>query len=269
MFANRIVNALVAGIAMLLLFQLAGCQKEQAKQPGPGPGDNPAQFDPPAPTMPDLAKAKTDFSMDVQAWYDEWKKDKEAAEKKYKDKVVELSGEVLNLGDDPYGRVGYIYLKIKGDYIGVRCAAEDTQPWTKISPGSKVKLKGTPAQFSAFTGDLYPVVIVEAGANPAIVISAADLAKECSANKDAATEKYKEKWLMIEGEIAGVEPNKSGGIDVFVKGDEKLRLECATDKEQIGSLKAGQPFKALCQFSKYQDSANSISCYPTLLVKAK
>jgi hypothetical protein len=63
-----------------------------------------------------------------------------------------------------------------------------------MSPGSKVKIKGNPE------GNwLVDCSIVETGPNPAIVISAHQLAKEFLENPDKAKGTYRDKWLIVEG----------------------------------------------------------------------
>jgi hypothetical protein len=57
---------------------------------------------------------------------DEWKKiGTAAARQKYTNKIIEVFGEVDSISEDPYDRVGYVYLKVEptetGDRRTVRC----------------------------------------------------------------------------------------------------------------------------------------------------
>lgn len=76
-------------------------------------------------------------------WHEEWKKDSGAAKKKYEGKVIELTGEIDSVGADPYGDIGYVYLKTPGG-LGIRCGLEDKALWFKVGPDCKVKVRGKP-----------------------------------------------------------------------------------------------------------------------------
>ena len=146
---------------------------------------------------------KPDVTMDVSQWLAEFKEDSKAAKSKYKHKVVELSGTVAQVVQDRYGLVGFVHLKVEGDLQGVVCTTVDNRAMVIVSPGSKVKIRGKVSDPSATTGQLYPAEIVEAGPNPAVVVSAQKLAKEYGTNVKAAKEKYRDKYVQIDGEVLG------------------------------------------------------------------
>src|SRR5262249_6520764 len=152
-------------------------------------------------------KAKAEFSMDADSWHAEWAKGREAAAEKYKGKTVELSGVVDSPDDDPYGKLGYIALKLKGGGLGPRCALDDPAPWLKVGPGCTIKIKGVVPD-GGLSGELYPCVIVESSPNTCLPITAAQLAKEFAADRKAAVDRYRDKCLIVEGELTGKEPSK-------------------------------------------------------------
>jgi len=152
-----------------------------------------------------LANKPADFTLDAKAWEEWWEKDKAVAAAKYQGKVVELSGVVDSADADPYGEVGYVYLKTTGKGTGVRCSTVDKEPWSKVSPGSKVKIRGIPpAAGGGQDGELEKCVITEAGPNPAIVTSARQLATDLAADPRAAEKKYDEKWVIADGDVASI-----------------------------------------------------------------
>jgi hypothetical protein len=207
----------------------AGCGKtqEQAAPTPAGPSAPGGDSDKAKPKV-DLAKASPDVTTDAESWHAEWKKDAEAARKKYKGKIVELSGVVEHPDDDPYGRIGYIWLKAKSDILGPRCALDDTAPWLKVGPGCTIKIRGTVPDFG-LSGDLYPCVIVESSPTTCLEITAARLAKEFAADKKAALDKYEKKWLIVEGELTGKEPSKIDEgrfIYLTLKGDGAVNVRC-------------------------------------------
>jgi hypothetical protein len=192
-----------------------------------------------------------DFTLDANAWHAEWKKDSEAAAKKYKGKIVELTGVVDHPDDDPYCRVGYIWLKPESGILGVRCALDDTSPWLKVGPGCKIKIKGQVPEFG-LAGDLYPCVIVESDPNPILLVAASQLAKDFAADKKQAASKYHEKWLIVDGEFVSKEPSAADEgrfIYVTLKGDGGVNVRCylsnmsEEQKKRNDGLKPGQKLK--------------------------
>src|SRR5271169_4557022 len=78
----------VVGVALVLVSFLcaSGCGKNDAKPKGDAKGSVGEKLQ--------LAGVKPDVSMDAKAWLDEWTKDADGAQRKYKGKLIELSGEV-------------------------------------------------------------------------------------------------------------------------------------------------------------------------------
>jgi hypothetical protein len=188
---------------------------------------------------------KPDVTMDAVAWHAEFKKDNKAAKQKYKGKVVELTGTVRDLTDDPYGNVGYIYLEVKGDILGVRVATKDKKPWLTVAQGSQIKVKGKEPE-AGLPADLFEAEIVDAGPNPAM-LSAEQLAKEYTADRKATAAKYNEKRVNVEGEV--VEKGKSQYCDVQLKlkGAGEITISCcfggAANTQGLGAAKPGQKLK--------------------------
>jgi hypothetical protein len=204
----------------------------------------------PTPTG-DLLKGKADFTLDADTWQAEWEKDKKAAKEKYKGKIVELSGVVDRANDDPYLKNGYIYLKLKKSLFGLRCTLDDLAPWLTVAPGCTIMLKGIASDIYS-DGQLYPCVIIQSSPNTCLEITASQLAKEFTKDKDAAVKKFHDKRLIVEGELASKEPSKLDKgqfIYLTLKGDGAVSVRCyvannTSDRQQANdSLKVGQKLK--------------------------
>jgi hypothetical protein len=199
---------------------------------------------PDKPRKPDVSLASTAFGQ-------EFKTDREAAKAKYQRKYIELEGEITGVGRKSANEA---YLTLEGpkdDLIGVTCFTKDREPWNKYSPGQKVKLQGDWPEF-AITASLIDCTIVEAGPNPAPVLTAEELAKESSADAEATIKKYDKKWLVLSGEIVGKETNDVGAATLELKGDGKTKVRAsftAFEKDITDPLKVGQKVELLGQFT--------------------
>src|SRR5262245_17084011 len=119
----RIVMLVATGVVIL-----SGCQK---------PTSTPAAGGPSA----DIGQAEPDVRLTAAEFHKEVKADKEAAAAKYKGKVIELTGEVDNVGRN-LADEAYVTLKAEKDLLGVICFTTDPQPWGKAVRGQKVTIKG-------------------------------------------------------------------------------------------------------------------------------
>jgi hypothetical protein len=179
--------------------------------------------------QPDLATAKPDFAMDTDSWQAEWQKDREAARKKYGGKIVELSGVVESPRDDPYGEVGYIYLKVKAPGGIQRCTLDDRAPWLRVGPECTIKIRGIVVSKGGIDGDIHDCVIVESSPNTCIEITAADLAKDFANDIQAANRKYKNKLVIVRGELVSKAPSeadKGRFVYLTLKGNDTYNVKC-------------------------------------------
>jgi tRNA_anti-like len=175
-------------------------------------------------------------------WRADFKKDSAAAKAKCKGKTIEMSGVVDSARPDPFGGpYGFINLEVTDDFVGVRCVLADPKPWKKVSPGSKVKVRGKSSD--VLSGDLNPCTIIEASPNPCVVITAADLAKQYTADRQVTAKKYEEKWAMVKGEVIDRPKTDLCAVLVKLKGAGDITLECCfgeaykrtTEKVVVGS----------------------------------
>jgi hypothetical protein len=214
-----------------------------------------------------------DLQVAPAVWVADWEK-ADAARAKYAGKIIEISGEVADVSADPYGSVGYVYLKTDAKGKTATCCTADTYPWAKVSPGSKVKVRGTWTPDYSRNGNLSQCVIVEAGPNPALTVSAEQLGKECTADRSAAVAKYNEKYAFVEGEVTKV--GKSDYCDVLatLKCDVPLTAcmgagNSSSEKERMKALKAGDKLKVYCRISLFEKNISpdgSVSLNTSLLL---
>jgi hypothetical protein len=247
----RPLFALVIGM-LLVIGATPGCgKKEEPPAKGGAPEGGGKENEKAAQSL-----GKPDVTMTAEQWNAEWEKDKAAAEAKYKGKVVELSGTVQGADDDPYGQVGYVYLKAKGNLIGVRCATTDKKPWIKVSPGSEAKIRGKVPE-AGLPGDLFPAEIVHAGPNPGVVITAKELTKDYAADRAAAEKKYNDKWAYVSGEVAEKTESKFCKVLLKLKGEGDLTVNCCTGAggnfKTLDALKAGAHVSMYGRLSVFSD----------------
>jgi uncharacterized protein (TIGR03067 family) len=168
---------------------------------------------------------KPDLVVTPAEWRADFKKDAAAAKAKYRGKVIEMSGTVDSVRPEPFGApFAYMNFEVKDDLLGVRCVLTDTKPWRKVSPGSKVKVRGKSSEVQA--GDLNPCEIIEAGPNPVVVMTAGQLAKEFAADRVAAQKKYEDKWAIITGEVVARGKSEFCAVRITLKGDADITMTC-------------------------------------------
>jgi len=207
----------------------------------------------------DKAEAKAAFAITALQLAEEFEKDSKAARQKYQGKVIDLSGRIDRLNRNIGG--GDAFVVLDGGKEGVRCVTVDKQPWNKVVPGQKVKLRGTLADNS--TPMLLQCEILETGESPALVVTAEQLAKEAAADAEGTDKKYKGKPLIVTGEIVELKPAK-GEEYLKLKGDDQRKVYCVfpLQGDMIAGLKEGQRVKILGQYSgTHNKTVDLILCF--------
>jgi hypothetical protein len=198
--------------------------------------------EPKGPSQEEMKKRPVDYTGTAEGLFAEFKKDKEAALKKYRGKTVEVEGVVgMTLGLDE----GIICLEAdKADVFGFRCFVADKEPWAIVTPGQKLKVKGIWPE-AADAPAIRLCVITEAGPNPVVVISAEQLAKDYLADPDGARKKYSDKYMILNGVIAKKEANDLGAVTLTLKCADKVHIECnfAAYNGPATATKEGQEVK--------------------------
>jgi hypothetical protein len=257
------------------MISIAGCGgKEEPVPSTPAPVQETKPAVPATERKPvDLATAKPDFTLDPKAWYTEWTANDRAARDKYEGKVVELSGEVsevtARLEGDRIAR-GVVIIKAVGKDHTIRCLTTDLHPWERVSAGSKVKMRGVVPPFAEFPM-LGPSIIVEASPNPAIVISALQLTKEYDDEPKKTVERYKDKYLIVEGEILQKKTDALGITMAFLKGAEDAPpVVCKFPhamRTEAAALKGGQKIKVVGLFAGWAAADQALELTQSFLFK--
>jgi hypothetical protein len=221
-------------------------------QPTPGPGKSVAKPADPRPEPPRLARPekKKIKSDGTTVWLspaqlcEQYERDKDAAAKNFSQMAVEIEGTIEGLG---FGAgAPYIVLRADGHLTGVYCRMTDKDPWSRVAPGQNVTLRGTWPKRAAMPS-LSDCVIIKAGENPAVRISAEELSRQCQADP-GAVRKYGGKYLLLDGQVVAKEDSITAPLKIFLKGAGSLVVECeisAAERELVRDVKAGQSLKVL------------------------
>jgi hypothetical protein len=255
MIATYLRRASVLSLAFLLAL-VVGCS-------GKTDGDNAADTSSPGGDKKGDGSKKPVVSRGAKVFADECGKDPKAAEEKYKGKLVELSGTVIEIGASEDGKP---FVDLQGDSREriVRCLTQAKEPWALVIPGQQVKLHGKFEGAGEKEIRLSDSIIVAPKSSPALNITAEKLAKEFKAAEEDTKGKYDGKYLIVEGEVVD---KKADGSYKFLhlKGDADTPMICRFDKIDDASweaLKMGQRAKAVGQFSKLvsEDGPTVIYC---------
>jgi tRNA_anti-like len=243
----------LAGLAALFL---SGCSGGASSTP-----DKDAALGPSKDGKTDLGKPA--FTLASKEFVAEFIKDQKAAQDKYKDKVVELTGKVVGFGANPDG-VAFLTLEgpdpLKPD--GAVCATTDSRPWKKAVPGQKVKIKGK-VDSSTQGAHLRYCVVQSVSGEPAVRLTANALSREYATDIEAAKSKYRNKWIILSGEIEYI---RDGGI-VFKTPMHIPRIGAVfspEDARRISSWKADDKVAVIGEFASVfmPDSVSLSRCQP-------
>jgi len=240
-----------------VFFVLPGCQPGDEKKPPPGgqpegepgpstpePAGGAAQGEPvpAAPSEPDLSVTDVQFA-------EEFDTDADAAAKKYANKWVEIKGTLgsaagKNIFDqDVLTLKGVFEETDTGFKVGpVACglAPEAVKAARDLTVTQEVTLLGKYEEGS-MGANLAHCRIVSTGPDPAIKVTAQEMAAEYVADKDAAEEKYYQKQVLVEGVVAEIVENEFGNINLQLEGaqkeDKPLRIDCSFPESEKDGLK--------------------------------
>ena len=226
-----------------------------------GADKDPAVVKPKPPPPPPVVKRErvkpTDtVTLTAEAFGGEFRKDAEAAAKKFDAVFVELTGVVSGVGSR--GNEPFVTLDAGPESLSILCLlGQEKEPWAKISKGQKIKIRGQWPDFSV-QPTLEQCVLVDVGTNPAQELKAEALAAEFAKNKDGIRKQYAEKTLIVTGEIVDAKPrNDLGAVSVYLKGAGEVRVDCgfnAADRAEAFALKSGSPVRLVGEFSLFESN---------------
>jgi len=211
---------------------------------------------PPVVVKKERVKPTDSVALTAEAFGGEFKKDAEAAAKKFEAVFVELTGVVNSVGSR--GKEPFVTLDAGPESLSILCLlAQEKEPWAKISKGQKIKIRGQWPDFSV-QPTLEQCVLVEVGVNPAQEVKAEALAAEFAKNKDAIRKQYADKTLIVTGVIHTAKPrNDLGAVSVYLKGPGDVHVDCgfnATDRTEAFTLKEGATVRIVGEFSLFESN---------------
>jgi len=245
-------SSLARTLAALTCLAAAACNNNPPQGPPPDadkerPNPRYVFDEPKGPSPEEMKKRPVDFTATAEGLFAEFKKDERAARQKYRGKTLEVDGVVRMAFDD--GHEGIISLEAGKDaFFGLPCFVPDKEPWAIVTPGQTLKVKGIWPE-AATEPALRFCVIMEAGPNPVVVISAEQLTKDYAADPEGAVKKYSHKYMILSGVISKKEANELGAVTLTLKGADKVDIECnfAAHNGPATATKEGQEVKLFSQ----------------------
>jgi hypothetical protein len=193
---------------------------------GSGPKDGPVEAGKPA------------FSLSSGDFFADYQKNMTDARKKYSGKVVELTGKLVAISNDPQKGKAQFWLEgpdpAKNSWA--LCMMTERYPWKNANPRQTVKIKGKGSEIGA--PELTECVLVEVSGDPAPRLTAEQLAREQT--EGTAAKKYQKKYLVITGEIEKFDDINSALV-FKTEGKTKVSAHFNPDeRKRINSWKPGQ-----------------------------
>jgi hypothetical protein len=183
----------------------------------------------------------------------EQKNDVEATKKKYKGKVIELTGSVRGINRS-LNLHPILTLRVKGESVQLSIWMIEGKPWEKVLPGQGVKLNVIYGPQPG-RGDLVGGPIREVTGTPNPSITAEELVKAYEADEAAAEKKFgssNSDALLVTGEIVEATPYGPAGVPEFVlKTGSKVEVSCQPDRESARRLEHGMKVKLIGKCSGF------------------
>jgi hypothetical protein len=256
MMHERPSSALLTLLAGLLLVH--GCDRSKPVGPAAEPGSTklPVAIDEKTPkadaekTPVESPKAdRPAYTMTAIGITEEFVKDRVAAEKKYKDKLLEVEGTVSTASQNKVRQTGSVvlsgYKEKRDDPLPRQVVCVVKQPLAGrvglLGKGQKVRVKGRFHNHDAVAVTLTDAEYEELTPSSVPRLTAEALAQEFSDNKEAAAKKYGDKDVIVEGIVVDL-VEKDGQCSVKLAGTDNVRVSCTTLFED--------EFKTLKKFAK-------------------
>ncbi len=157
----------------------------------------------------------------------QYKEDVEKLNAEYKGKRFELTGEVTHI--DRSLSSGQWRIVMAGI---IPVTLETENPWNWIVPGQQVTVR---AVWRTDAAGFMQGEIVSAGSkNAATVISSEELAARYNSDNTEVAKDLDFKWLEIKGEVVAIETELEVLLHVYLKGDDRSRIDCVFSLHRDG-----------------------------------
>jgi hypothetical protein len=262
---------------LVLLSPLVGCGKDNnktAEGDKSKPADaTPAEIAPPSPNenkpAPGAKDSKApDYKFTMAEFEEATKQERErpGVKSKYDGKVLELSGVVeFPIIDDGKQSAFFTLKSAKPatgfDTFSVTCMCDDQSVYGTLGRGQTIRVRGVYG-----TGHLKPCEVVEKGPETLVRVTAEQLAKDFTMNREEAVKKYDGKTLVLSGTVSKIKPYAEGlKVNCLeLKGDGKTVVECRYNKPEVADrYKVGETVKLVGSTGSSLDGVlNIVPCYP-------
>lgn len=188
--------------------------------------------------------------VEPEAFAAEVKKDEKAAAQKYKGKTIEMSGRVAGVAR---GFGGDVFISLPSEtagILGVSCFLKDKNVFGKVVKGQEVTVRGRYPEFQIGT-QIAGCVVVQKGPNPALTYTAEQMAREWATDKAAAVKKWRDKPIIVSGEVVDTKDHDVGTTSVFLRAGDGKRVDCgftAFEKDLAGKYKKGEKATIVGEF---------------------
>lgn len=198
-----------------------------------------------------LKPIEPDFAVTAAQLADEYAQDRPAAIKKYAEKWVVVTGEVLGIRHfaqyDPETDMRRVFsvltLRGAGDRKFVNLETQSAEPWKSAHPGQTVRLRARGRdEFDTFS-EFSDCVILSASGPKVPSFTVAQLAREVTSDPKSFRAKYSDKNIFVSGEITSLKKEDTGGYAVVlspVGSKPPVTCDLSEIDPKVGGLKVGQ-----------------------------
>ena len=232
----------------------------------------------PLPAAPaDVAKTEPVVKLTIDEFLVPASKDVAGTNAKYLGKVIQLQGTVsfTNRRVANGAVVGVVVRLANSSQNSIACEMSDTEAWKIVARGSQITLKGKLAAHVPRPGAVYGTpqlgniiecVILEAGPSSRIVTTPDQFVEEYNAiGRDGFFEKYRDKDLLMEGEVAGYEQATNGSYCVILKTSTMTHVGLSIGQKK---WEATYPIGQKASFTGVYNSAVSTPKQDTLVIES-
>jgi hypothetical protein len=188
---------------------------------------------------------KPDVTTTAEQMAKEFLADEKAAEAKYKDKIIEITGPVAQLifDDDRAGVSLKGAKKDEKDFLGIsfNCGLQPGYRDTgaRLGKDQKVQVVGKYQMRFGPVVQLYDCSLKELEPSKILQVTAEALAEEFQKDAKAAHAKYKDQWVLITGEVVDL-PSKGGFHFAKLKGKDPVNIRVTLAGSAQKNLKKGE-----------------------------
>ena len=215
-----------------------------------------------------------EFKLTSEELAKEFTKDEAASEAKYKDKVLEVTGEVTDVGPT------LDQIMLKGakknpkdfNEFRIRLGIPPDQQGlaARFSKGQKIKAVG---KYLSLTNGAWLTItdctLTEVDKSKTIVISAEELAKEFEKNEDGAKAKFAGNDIVVTGQVVDIKTDKDGTKLAVLKGTAKTNVAVTIGGLMQTEVAKGQSIEVRAMTDGIRFQNNEVQLTSRMIISAK